>query len=61
MTLSELINPAGIPCSCGKPHSCTIDRIICRPGAIDEIPSVVRSYTDKKIFVLCDPNTSAVA
>lgn len=61
MTLSELTSPAGIPCSCGKTHSCTVDKIICRAGAIDEICGVVRSYSAKKPFVLCDVNTYRVA
>lgn len=61
MTLSELTSPAGIPCSCGKTHSCSVDKIICRAGAINEIPETVRSFSAKKPFVLCDVNTYRVA
>ena len=61
MTLSELTAPGGIKCSCGRIHSCSVDRVICRRGAIDEISDVVKSYSARKVFVLCDPNTYRAA
>ena len=61
MTLSELTSPSGFPCSCGKTHACSVDKIICRSGAIDDIPAVVKSYSSKKPFVLCDKNTYSAA
>ena len=56
MTLHELTSPDGISCSCGKIHSCSVDSIICRSGAVNEIPAVIRSYSAKNVFVLCDKN-----
>lgn len=61
MTLDQLTSPAGIPCACGKVHRCTVDKVLCRPGAMDEVPEIVRSYTQGKVFVLCDPNTYSAA
>ena len=61
MTISELTSKGGIPCSCGKTHACTVDKIICRSGAIDETVSVVNACAAKKVFVLCDVNTYRVA
>ena len=43
MTLDQLTSPAGIPCACGKVHRCTVDKVLCRPGAMDEVPEIVRN------------------
>lgn len=61
MTLDQLTAPGGIPCACGKVHRAPVDRIICRKGALEELPSVIRTYTDGRVFVLCDKTTYSAA
>lgn len=45
-------------CVCGKIHSCDIDRVVIRAGAINELPALARDY--KSILLVCDGNTRRV-
>lgn len=48
-------------CKCGRVHKSSVDTVICEKGAIERIPEFVKKYNAKKIFVLADVNTYAVA
>lgn len=48
-------------CECGKIHDFCIDDVILEKGAIHRVVEVVSRYHVKKVFVLADKNTYAVA
>ena len=48
-------------CDCGRDHDFCIDDIIVEKGAIARVPEIVSRYHAKKVFVLADRNTYAVA
>ena len=45
-------------CDCGKVHTCNIDRVVIRQGAINELPALTSAY--KNILLVCDGNTRRV-
>ena len=45
-------------CACGKTHSCTIDRIVIRHGALNELPAMTKEY--RHILLVRDENTRRV-
>lgn len=48
-------------CSCGKYHVCPVDDVIVGRGAVNQLPAVLQKYNAKKVFIVADPNTYAVA
>ena len=48
-------------CSCGKTHAVDIPKIVIESGAINKIAKLVNDCGAKKVFVLADSNTFAVA
>ena len=52
---------SSVKCSCGKAHTASVDTIIVEKGAINKLPQLIASYNAKKVFVLADVNTFAVA
>lgn len=44
-------------CNCGKKHSADINKISIGSEVYKEIPSILKEYKDKKIFVVADANT----
>ena len=48
-------------CDCGKVHTVDIKNVLSFSGAINEIPQLVKEFSAKKVFVLSDVNTHAVA
>ncbi len=61
MDISNLTSPAGTACSCGKIHTHSISKILCRPGAVNAVADIAREYGAGRVFVLCDPNTYSAA
>ena len=47
-------------CKCGKAHTFESEVISCK-GAINQLPQVVEKFNAKKVFVIADKNTFAVA
>ena len=45
-------------CTCGKTHTCTIDRVVIRHGALNELPAMTKEY--RHILLVCDENTRRV-
>ena len=53
---------ADFACSCGKVHSSEVEKIVMYPGALPELPAVIREMGDyKHMIMICDDNTYAVA
>ena len=42
-------------CACGKTHTCAIDRVVIRHGALNELPAMTAGY--RHILLVCDENT----
>lgn len=45
-------------CECGRVHSCDIEHVVIKSGAINEIPELVKEY--KNIVLVADQNTYSV-
>ena len=45
------------PCSCGKVHHTSVDRIVIGAGALQQVPQIVKEYGVVRPFVVCDGNT----
>ena len=43
-------------CACGKTHNCTIDHVVIRHGALNELPAMTAGY--QHILLVCDENTA---
>ena len=61
MTLSELIRAEGFDCGCGKHHACPMDYLRIGPGAINDLPQMIRALGSRQPFVVCDENTYEAA
>ena len=48
-------------CSCGKNHSVAIENIKVGNGVIKELPTVIKGYEGKKVFIIEDTHTFLVA
>ena len=48
-------------CTCGKNHSVGIETIKVGKGVITELPTVIKSYEGKKVFIIEDAHTYEVA
>ena len=48
-------------CTCGKNHSVGIEKIKVGKGVITELPTIIKSYEGKKIFIIEDTHTLGVA
>lgn len=53
MNIQKLLK--GKKCTCGREHTCDIEHIIIKPGAINEIGNLIKSYN--KIVLVADNNT----
>lgn len=56
MDIHEKIAAGGFACSCGKYHKASLEKLIVRSGALQDIPGLVKEYGGTKIFVLTDCN-----
>lgn len=45
-------------CACGMTHTCAIDRVVIRHGALNELPAMTAGY--RHILLVCDENTRRV-
>ena len=50
-----------LTCSCGKEHTVDIDKIVIEKGAINKLSTVIAPYKAKRILLVADNNTYAVA
>lgn len=48
-------------CSCGRPHSIDIDKIVIESGALHRIASYLEQYRVTKLFLIADENTYRLA
>ena len=55
MNFSQLLQ--SFSCACGKEHSCEIEQIVIRPGALDALPALVEQ--EREILLVADTNTYA--
>ncbi len=53
MNIEELLK--GKKCKCGHYHTCAIDRVVIKEGAVEEISELAKDY--KKIVIAADNNT----
>lgn len=56
MDFDKLLTPS--PCSCGKPHSCSMKKVLIGSGVIGQLGELVKEY--QKIVLVADTNTYAV-
>jgi len=48
-------------CECGKYHGATVDDVLIGNGVVNYLPELLEKYGAKKVFVVADVNTYAVA
>ena len=48
-------------CDCGRHHSVDIKKIVVGAGVIRQLPEVLKGYEDRKLMVVYDKNTKAIA
>ena len=53
MNINEII--CGVDCSCGKRHTCKIEKVYIEKGATKRLTELCKDY--KSILVVCDENT----
>lgn len=56
MNIQSLLE--GKTCECGRMHTCDIEHVVIKAGAINEIPELVKEY--KNIVLVADQNTYGV-
>lgn len=61
MTISELLNPEGFACACGKHHHTGLRRVDSGRGAVRRLPEALRDIGVSRPFVFCDLNTRDAA
>ena len=61
MTLSEMLNSPGIPCSCGKTHACDLGEASVGSGVVKLTPDILLRHGMHRPFVVCDEHTRAAA
>lgn len=56
-TVSDITQLLGVKenCACGKTHTCTINSVVIRHGALNELPAMTVGY--RHILLVCDENT----
>ena len=57
MNINELL--AGVPCACGKTHTCAIKQVYIEKGAISRLTALTADY--ESILLVADENTLAAA
>ncbi len=48
-------------CACGKVHLCSLDEYTIGKGTVNKLPDYIKKYGAKKVFLVSDVNTFAVA
>ncbi len=48
-------------CTCGKVHKAMVDDVVIGNGVIKRLPEFIKKYSAKKVFIVEDVNTYAVA
>lgn len=56
MDIHEKIAAGGFACSCGSYHKASLEKLIVRSGALQDIPGLVAEYGGTRVFVLTDCN-----
>ena len=60
-SITQLLVPGGIRCSCGKVHSCSLRYFRCGRGALASLPEALKACGCKRPFVVMDGNTKKAA
>ena len=55
-SIADYLNQA-FECDCGRVHSTALREVVIRPGALEDVPELVRRLGRKKPFIVCDPKT----
>ena len=61
MTLEELTREGGIPCSCGKVHTCGLRYFKAGPGAVNALPDALHARGRLRPMLVMDENTEKAA
>ena len=61
MSLEELTREEGVPCSCGKTHTCQLRYFKAGAGAVNCLPEALRSRGRTRPFVVSDVHTEEAA
>ena len=61
MTLTQLIDPRGYECDCGKHHAADCKYLAIERGAVNKLPEALAAAGAKKPFVVYDRNTYKAA
>ena len=61
LSLSELIDPRGYACSCGRHHKTGIEFLRIGPGAVRFLPAALERLGVRRPFAVCDPSSKAAA
>ena len=61
MTLEELLDPSGHPCSCGRVHKSGLEYLKIGEDALDALPEALEKLGCSRPFVVCDLRTKAAA
>lgn len=56
MDIHEKIAAGGFACSCGEYHKASLEKLVIRAGALQDIPALVKAYGGTRVFVLTDCN-----
>lgn len=48
-------------CECGHTHHTHLKEVVIRPGAMGQVPLLIRKYGHQKPLIVCDENTYAAA
>lgn len=59
-TINDYLNKE-IECGCGQKHRAEIKKVILESGALNHIPTLVKEYGYKNVFLVFDVNTYAIA
>lgn len=55
MNINEILS--GVECSCGKRHTCSIEKVYIEKGAVARLTELCSAY--KSVILVCDENTYA--
>ncbi len=50
-----------IDCDCGRTHKVSLGEVVCKAGAIEELPRILQRFGAQKPFLLADQNTYGAA
>ena len=61
LTLAELTAEQGVPCSCGRTHTCGLRFFRAGPGAVSALPEALKARRRTRPMLVMDENTRTAA